>query len=377
MFCRIGSLRENNFGISNPILNHTKVFSKYSLFIFLFFFTTGLLQSQSEETDEIDLEIQKYIYKMRNNDVDEQKLKELEQELNQANQNKKFLNSENDEVKHKMIEFHNLNTSKYIVQPKDTLYSIAKKFNMNINQIYSLNPQLKNRGLYIGEEIQVVDLSTEQKELDWKIIKKEFFEGKTYTIKKGDTLSAIAKKFNTTVKELVKINNLRPNDRLKPNTKIYIDKFKIVKEYKVRNYFLKPVEGYITSTFGFRKNPFINNMNHFHKGIDIGADLGTPILAAKEGLVIYSGRMEGYGNCIFIRHQDGYITVYGHNKTNYVKTGDIVARGQKIGEVGRTGFATGPHLHFEIRKLDEPINPLLALQWEEKIELSLKRIALK
>jgi murein DD-endopeptidase MepM/ murein hydrolase activator NlpD len=158
---------------------------------------------------------------------------------------------------------------------------------------------------------------------------------------------------------------------------LIVDKIKIIKKYKTRRIFIQPVDGYITSGYGYRINPFIPSLKHFHKGVDFAANIGETVKAARDGLVIFSGRMEGFGNCIFIRHQDGYITVYGHNKVNKVKVGDVVYQGQEIAEVGRTGYATGPHLHFEVRKLDQPINPLYALQMEEKIKLSEQKIALK
>jgi Membrane proteins related to metalloendopeptidases len=190
-------------------------------------------------------------------------------------------------------------------------------------------------------------------------------------------LYSIAKRFNTSVEHLIQLNKLNPKNSIQPNQEILIENYKIVKSFKVRKIFIHPVEGYISSGYGYRINPFISSIKHFHKGIDIAANMGTPIKAARDGLVVFSGRLEGYGNCIFIRHQDGYITVYGHNKVNKVKVGDIVYQGQEIAEVGRTGYATGPHLHFEVRKLDQPIDPNFALKMEEKIQLSFKTIALK
>ncbi|RMF12264.1 MAG: M23 family metallopeptidase [Candidatus Dadabacteria bacterium] len=96
-----------------------------------------------------------------------------------------------------------------------------------------------------------------------------------------------------------------------------------------------------------------------HDGVDIRAPEGSPVLAAADGRVIYSGDgLKGYGNLIIVRHQGSWATVYAHNKENLVNKGDFVVQGQKIATVGQTGRASGPHLHFEVRFGKAPKNPL-------------------
>jgi murein DD-endopeptidase MepM/ murein hydrolase activator NlpD len=112
-----------------------------------------------------------------------------------------------------------------------------------------------------------------------------------------------------------------------------------------------PVAGKITSKFGPRRGSF-------HDGLDISAPLGTPILAAASGEVIYSGALRGYGNLVILRHRGGYVTIYAHNQKNLVREGKAVRRGQVIARVGQTGRASGPHLHFEVRKDNLARNPL-------------------
>ncbi|MGG1552387.1 murein hydrolase activator EnvC family protein [Paenibacillus ferrarius] len=114
----------------------------------------------------------------------------------------------------------------------------------------------------------------------------------------------------------------------------------------------------ITSDFIFRINPVTGKPEN-HKGIDLGAPKGTPILAAENGSVIYASWMNGYGNCVIVDHGGGMWTLYGHimNDGIYVKVGDVVKRGQKIAGVGSTGQATGNHLHFEVRKNEVPVDP--------------------
>lgn len=112
-----------------------------------------------------------------------------------------------------------------------------------------------------------------------------------------------------------------------------------------------PLHGILTSPFGWR-------WHHMHEGIDIAAPPGTPIHAAAPGRVIYSGRLGGYGNVVIVQHRDDYASVYAHNRHNRVRKGAIVQRGQVLAVVGQTGDATGPHLHFEIRRDEKPENPL-------------------
>ncbi|MBI4715675.1 MAG: M23 family metallopeptidase, partial [Nitrospirae bacterium] len=102
----------------------------------------------------------------------------------------------------------------------------------------------------------------------------------------------------------------------------------------------------------------ILHRERFHDGIDIAAAENTPVYPARKGEVIFSGWKEGYGNLVILRHEDGYTTRYAHNAVNLVREGDKVRRGETIARVGQTGKATGPHLHFEIRKDGHPVDPL-------------------
>jgi murein DD-endopeptidase MepM/ murein hydrolase activator NlpD len=112
-----------------------------------------------------------------------------------------------------------------------------------------------------------------------------------------------------------------------------------------------PVSGPLNSTFGPR-------WGTFHRGIDIGAGSGTPIGAAADGTVYYSGVMDGYGNVILIDHGNGLTTLYAHQSQLIAGVGQHVSRGQTIGLVGSTGHSTGPHLHFEVRVNGVAYDPL-------------------
>lgn len=105
-------------------------------------------------------------------------------------------------------------------------------------------------------------------------------------------------------------------------------------------------------------SPFGGRSRGNHEGIDLRARVGTPVLAAAPGRVIYSGsRISGYGNMVILKHRSGLVTVYAHHKKNLVSKGESVDQGQKIALSGNTGRSTGPHLHFEIRKGDHPLDP--------------------
>ncbi|HVN67737.1 MAG TPA: peptidoglycan DD-metalloendopeptidase family protein, partial [Candidatus Sulfotelmatobacter sp.] len=118
--------------------------------------------------------------------------------------------------------------------------------------------------------------------------------------------------------------------------------------------FIWPLIGRITSPYGAYRR---NLRGHFHTGIDIAAPYGTPIMAADAGTVIFAGWWDGYGKAIVIDHGHGLATVYGHMSRLYPSAGATVAKGQTIGLEGSTGYSTGPHLHFEVRKNGVVQNP--------------------
>jgi len=123
--------------------------------------------------------------------------------------------------------------------------------------------------------------------------------------------------------------------------------------------FCKPAPGPIVSGFGMRFHPVLH-YSRMHTGVDIGAGYGTPIKAAGDGKVIRAGSFGGYGNCVIIDHggSPNRSTLYGHMSRILCVEGEVVKAGTVIGEVGATGLATGPHLHFEVRINGTPVDPL-------------------
>jgi murein DD-endopeptidase MepM/ murein hydrolase activator NlpD len=118
-----------------------------------------------------------------------------------------------------------------------------------------------------------------------------------------------------------------------------------------------PFHGTITSTFGHRENPFGGENVETHKGLDISGPFGAPVKAMAKGEVEFAGVRGGFGNCIILKHGNGFETLYGHLSKILVTPGQEVNIGQEIGKIGSTGRSTGPHLHYEVHKNGQKINP--------------------
>ena len=118
-----------------------------------------------------------------------------------------------------------------------------------------------------------------------------------------------------------------------------------------------PFPGSITSTFGHRENPFGGSAVETHKGLDIKGPLGAPVKAMAKGKVEFAGLRGGFGNCIMLKHGNGFETLYGHLSKILVSVGQQIDIGQQIGNIGSTGRSTGPHLHYEVHLNGQQINP--------------------
>jgi murein DD-endopeptidase MepM/ murein hydrolase activator NlpD len=116
-----------------------------------------------------------------------------------------------------------------------------------------------------------------------------------------------------------------------------------------------------SSGFGWRDDPF-RHTRRYHRGTDFRARSGTPVLAAGDGVVVFAGRQRGYGKVIYIDHGGGLITRYAHLRRIEIHRRDAVTAGTRIGQVGKTGRATGPHLHFEVRLDGRAVDPVTAMQ---------------
>lgn len=185
-----------------------------------------------------------------------------------------------------------------------------------------------------------------------------------HTVRPGETLYQISQRYGVSIQSLMTANGvsdsreLRAGQRLLiPGTYSYasLGGFADHSSQHPARYFSWPVShGVVSSGFGMRRGTM-------HDGVDIAAPVGTRIHAAGSGVVIYAGRLRGYGRVVIIRHDDHYVTVYAHESADLVSEGQQVARGQMIGEVGRSGRTTGANLHFEVRRDNIAQNPLAYL----------------
>ncbi len=187
------------------------------------------------------------------------------------------------------------------------------------------------------------------------------FTGVYHTVKEGQTLWRISKAYGVDLETLQWVNDVEDVTDLRVGRVLFIpgvdrqvavDSFLPEEEpSRAKVALIWPVKGRATSGFGPRGN-------RKHEGIDLAAPRGTPVLASATGKVAYSGNgMRGYGKVIVLKHANDLSTVYAHNSSLLVRMGDEVRQGQVIAKVGATGRATGPHLHFEIRRRGVPEDP--------------------
>ncbi len=125
--------------------------------------------------------------------------------------------------------------------------------------------------------------------------------------------------------------------------------------FKINSPHGMPCDGVLSSEFGWRR---LGKQGRMHEGIDIAAPVGTPVVAPAEGTVVFAGHKGGYGLTVVLEHDGKFSTLYGHNSELFVKTGDVVQKGQGISLTGNTGHSTGPHLHYEVHKNGEPVDPI-------------------
>jgi len=240
----------------------------------------------------------------------------------------------------------------YTVVKGDTLWSISQRYDVKMRSIISVNNLKEISRLSIGQKLKLPITNMD-------IAKAEGYsqdaaaEEIIYYVKKGESLWSISRDYNVKLEAIIAANSITNASKISTGQQLRIPNVPGAR-LSISN-FIWPVRGRISSPYGVR---VLNGRKEFHAGIDIGGPTGTNIVAAESGRVSYAGYMRGYGNIIILSHDRGYSTVYGHNSVNLVKKGQYVKRGSIIGKVGRTGNASGSHLHFEIRLSGKPVNPL-------------------
>lgn len=232
-----------------------------------------------------------------------------------------FIGEEIEEERQGVIE--------YTVGPDDSISSIAEKFNISVDTILWANGLSSKSSVKAGQTLVILPVS-----------------GVLYFVEEGDTLETIAKAYKGDTREIISFNGLKGEEDIYIGDVLVIPNGKIVPKAEspsikqvplVDSYFIIPVEGRITQKL------------HFYNAIDIANSCGKPVVAAAGGKVQRAGWVNIGGNAVTILHPNGVVTYYGHLSTITVVPGQVVATGEIIGYVGKTGYATGCHVHFEVR----------------------------
>ncbi|MCL6642208.1 MAG: M23 family metallopeptidase [Candidatus Bipolaricaulota bacterium] len=237
------------------------------------------------------------------------------------------------------------------VQPGETLEQIAARFGVPVAALVSSNAT-------VLDDLRTVEPGT---------VLKIVTNGVLHAVKRGQTLTDIARTYGVPLTEILWANRLEDRKYIYPGEEFFIPGAATSPFFTYlqmaggkKSLFAWPVRGVISSEFGPRIHP-ISGEPDFHQGIDIEVPEGTDVYAACAGRVIVAGRHSGYGLYIVLEHSTGYRTLYGHLSEIGVYRGQFIEGGQRIARSGNTGNSTGPHLHFEILQYGRPLNPLALL----------------
>jgi LysM repeat protein len=244
-------------------------------------------------------------------------------------------------------EFRSLSVRNHSIRSGETISGIAGKAGLALDTVISFNHIQNALKIPAGTQLKLPDRN-----------------GILYTVKRGDSLFSIAKAYSITTNAIADANNLE-SSTIHAGQELFIPGARM-QQHELKKIlgelFINPAAaGRLTSRFGTRPDPF-TRVPRFHNGIDLAAKEGSPILAAMAGKVVKVGVHATYGRYIIVSHAGGYQSWYAHLRKPLVEQGRSVEQGQLIGEMGNTGYSTGPHLHFSIFKDGSPVDPLKFLQ---------------
>ncbi|EQA73443.1 LysM peptidoglycan-binding domain-containing M23 family metallopeptidase [Leptospira noguchii] len=296
---------------------------RYPIEIVLFLFTALFFHSRIDAGQKLEL--------LKNLDYNNQSVKRLREDV-KTNLKVSISNLERSELT--SLEFY-----RYVVKKEDNFFKIMARTGMDIDTISSVNSLASPYDIYPGMELLIPNMRG------------------IYDSDETENSFLIRKKLSKKYKLAEKFISFDEDKKL-----WFIPGKGLPKEERSFFYgmaFYRPLgdEGIISSRFGKRKDPFTRKET-FHGGLDMAAEEGTPVYASADGEVSFSNKKGGYGNLIILGHKLGYETLYGHLSSISVRPGEKVHKGQKIGEVGQTGRATGNHLHFEVRRFNQRQKPI-------------------
>jgi murein DD-endopeptidase MepM/ murein hydrolase activator NlpD len=233
----------------------------------------------------------------------------------------------------------------------ETLSSIADRYGQALESLIGANPDLSSMDrLPVGVELLI---PTEP--------------GMIVAYDSGETLLELTDRYGVGPADVVRANELASPLDLRPGMLLFLPGVRPVEALErlarvreLENIYVWPVHGRLTSYFG-RRNLGLGTSS-FHRGLDVAAPHGTPILAARSGTVTFAGwSSQGYGYLVKIHHAGGDETWYAHQSQIHVEVGQGVRQGDVIGRIGSTGVSTGPHLHFELHRRGQALDPLTEL----------------
>lgn len=307
-------------------------------------------------------------------------LKKTETQLNRAEEQRQInerrlelLKSSLDEIKSRLKQRNDILKSRIKESYKSgginylQLFFTSDSLSTFINKAYYLE-KILGRDIKLAEEISQEHEKISQKKNEVEHVTKEIKKLSSYIQYKKKIIEKQAEE-KKRINELLEAKRLdyerkiEELERISKEIELHIQKLAAERAAKGivikggTGKFIWPLTGRITSRYGYRRSPF-SRRSQFHSGLDIANSYGTPIRAADGGQVIFAGWWGGYGKAIIIEHGKGFSTVYGHLSRIYVQQDQQVEQGQVIGLVGSTGYSTGPHLHFEVRKNGVTQDPL-------------------
>ncbi|EMJ94333.1 MULTISPECIES: LysM peptidoglycan-binding domain-containing M23 family metallopeptidase [Leptospira] len=296
---------------------------RYPIEIVLFLFTVLFFNNRIDSSQKSEL--------LKNLDYNNQSVKRLREDI-KNNLKISISNLERSELT--SLEFY-----RYVVKKEDNFFKIMARTGMDIDTISSVNSLASPYDIYTGMELLIPNMRG------------------IYDSNETENSLLVRKKLSKKYKLAEKFISFDEDKKL-----WFIPGKGLPKEERSFFYgvaFYRPLgdEGIISSRFGKRKDPFTRKET-FHGGLDMAAEEGTPVYASADGEVSFSDKKGGYGNLIILGHKLGYETLYGHLSSISVRPGEKVRKGQKIGEVGQTGRATGNHLHFEVRRFNQKQKPI-------------------
>ena len=232
----------------------------------------------------------------------------------------------------------------YTIGEGENLTTISRKIGVNLDTLVSVNKISNANKLKPGQKIIIPNRN-----------------GLLYTIKQNENIEEVASKYDIQLNRILAFNKIDEISDIEIGDDIFLPGAKYTLDERIEKFgqmFSLPVTvTRISSLFGYRVHP-ITKVRTKHTGVDIPGSLNTPVYAARKGKVIFAGYSGGYGNLVIVRHDKGYTTYYGHLNKITTKIGANVGVGVMIGRMGSTGNSTGSHLHFEVRRNGEALNPI-------------------